>query len=83
MYIGYTDNLVQRIKQHNSPIASMRFTSGGRPWKLVYYEAFFDKKDAEEREQALKNYGNVFGLLKKRIARSLEGAGSGKRVSNA
>ena len=82
LYIGYTADLKRRLHQHNSDGPSTRFTSGGRPWHLVYYEAFLNKDDATKRELALKNHGNVFGLLKKRIIRSLEGAESGEMVSN-
>jgi putative endonuclease len=74
-YIGYTNDLRRRMSQHNDPDFRGHYTSGGQPWILVYYEAFLNREDAYTREQALKNYGNVFGLLKKRILRSLEGAG--------
>lgn len=32
-----------------------RSTTGRRPWKLIYYEAYFEKQDAEGREMFLKS----------------------------
>lgn len=51
-YIGYTDNLRERIKQHNNE--AVPFTSRGIPWQLAYYEAFTEKQDAMDEEKFLK-----------------------------
>ncbi len=51
-YIGRTDDLRSRIKQHNSRGGD--FTSRGIPWKLIYYESFIIKKDAITEEKFLK-----------------------------
>ena len=53
MYIGYSANLENRFKQHNNGecLASKRYA----PYKLVFYEAFVDRKDAKNREKYLKS----------------------------
>lgn len=68
-YIGYTDDLKRRFKEHNS--GQSGFTSHGIPWRLVYYEAYLSVDDAKDREKQLKDYGSAFGFLKKRIKRCL------------
>ena len=40
-------------------------------YKLAYYEAYFSEKDAQEREQKLKQYGTTLGHLKKRLTNTL------------
>jgi putative endonuclease len=62
IYIGYTDNLKRRIKEHNA---------GNNVWELVYYEAYKARKDASLREKRLKYYGKALGQLKRRINNSL------------
>jgi putative endonuclease len=52
-YIGRTDDLRSRIKEHNRGDSS--FTNRGIPWKLIYYEAFILKKDASKEELFLKS----------------------------
>lgn len=49
-----------------------RATKYGAPWKLIYYEAYRDKKDALVREQKLKHHGKGFAELKKRFVYSLK-----------
>ena len=51
-YIGRTDDLRSRIKQHNSRGGD--FTGRGIPWRLIYYESFIIKKDAIMEEKFLK-----------------------------
>jgi len=69
-YIGSTDNLVERIKEHNK--GKVLSTKHYAPFKLIYYEAYFSKKDALIRECLLKHHGSSKGHLKKRIKYSLE-----------
>ncbi len=52
-YIGFTDDLKARIKKHNSGSGSI-FTKKGIPWKLIYYEAFLRKENAQIEERFLK-----------------------------
>ena len=56
IYIGYTEDLRRRFKEHNS--GNVTSTSSMRPLKLVYYEAFLSKEDARKEELFLKSgYG--------------------------
>lgn len=51
-YTGVTSDLKRRFKEHNS---GRNFsTKSRRPFKLIYYEAYLLKKDAEAREKYLK-----------------------------
>ena len=68
-YIGYTNNLRRRIKEHNS---GYNFSTKARNYRLVYYEAYLSKKDAQERERKLKQRGSSKQLLIKRIEGSIE-----------
>ena len=52
-YIGRTDDLRERMGKHNNGYTA--FTSRGVPWKLIYYESFFNKKDAVAEELFLKS----------------------------
>ena len=75
LYIGMTKNLKKRMAEH---CAGTSYTTRKYlPVELVYYEAYKSETDAKSREKRLKQYGNVIGLLKKRIVNSLleEGAG--------
>lgn len=58
LYIGYTNYLEKRIKQHNRKSSC----------KLIYYEAYLSEKLARDRELKLKHYGSAWRALKKRIA---------------
>lgn len=52
LYKGSTSDLRLRLKQHN---AGKNFsTAPYTPLKLIYYEAYLLKKDAEAREKYLK-----------------------------
>ena len=51
-YVGYTDNLKRRIKQHNN--GDVESTKYRRPLKLIYYESCLNQKDAIHREKYLK-----------------------------
>lgn len=68
LYYGQTNNLKKRFGEHNNGEA---FSTKGHRWKLVYYEAYFDEKDAYNREKQLKQYGQALGQLKRRIKASL------------
>ncbi|WP_438973692.1 GIY-YIG nuclease family protein [Polaribacter sp.] len=54
-YIGYTDNLKRRIKQHKSGNGSL-FTKKYNVTDLIYYEIFEENKSARKRERNLKNW---------------------------
>ena len=51
-YVGYTSNLKNRIKLHNSGKGA-KFTRG-RKWTLIYKEKCNSKKEAISREYYIK-----------------------------
>jgi putative endonuclease len=52
-YIGYSTDLKRRLSEHSRG-ASFATKSRG-PWKLIYYEAYTEREDAEGREKFLKS----------------------------
>ena len=52
LYAGYTNNLKRRIGEHNR--GKSAFTKKHLPIKLVHYEAYLFKNDAQRREKYLK-----------------------------
>ena len=68
-YIGLTRNLRRRLEEHNR--GESRATKG-RKWKLVYYEAYLDGRDARRREKRLKQDGRARYALMKRIEGSID-----------
>ena len=69
-YIGYTNNLKRRLKEHAK--GKSNYLRKRRPIKLIYYEAFLSKVDARKRELTLKKYGSTLAQLKKRLKNSLK-----------
>jgi len=57
LYIGYTNDLKRRYKQHCQ----------NHKCVLFYYEAYLTEKMARDRELKLKQYGSAWQGLKKRI----------------
>ena len=51
-YVGYTNNLINRIKLHNSGKGA-KFTKG-RKWELAYYKKYKNKSEAMSEEFKLK-----------------------------
>lgn len=52
LYKGFTSDLQKRFKEHN---AGKNFSTAPYvPLKLIYYEAYILKEDAEAREKYLK-----------------------------
>ncbi|OGK23455.1 hypothetical protein A3A46_03365 [Candidatus Roizmanbacteria bacterium RIFCSPLOWO2_01_FULL_37_13] len=65
LYIGSTDNLRLRFKQHvNGKTVSLK---NRRPLKLIYYEAFLTKKEALLKEKFYKS-GRGHEVLYKMLA---------------
>lgn len=60
-YIGYTDDLRRRFKEHRD-----------KNPELVYYKAYKDKEDARDRERKLKQRGQGVRWLKNRLKYSLK-----------
>lgn len=52
LYIGFSTNLVKRLKDHNN--GKNVSTREKTPYELIYYEALKNKKDALNREKYLK-----------------------------
>ncbi|NOT38947.1 MAG: GIY-YIG nuclease family protein [Alphaproteobacteria bacterium] len=58
-HVGFTTDLKQRIKTHNA--GGSVHTAKYKPWRLVGYHAFSDKRKAQEFEWYLKTgSGNAF-----------------------
>jgi putative endonuclease len=55
LYIGYTNNLKHRLRQHN--MGESKATGSRCPLELIYYEAYIMREDAEGRERFLKSGG--------------------------
>lgn len=53
-YIGYTNNVQDRIKHHNS--GANKSTRPYIPWELIHHEEFITKQDAWLREKQIKSY---------------------------
>ena len=70
IYIGYTDNLIRRMKEHNSGLS--KYTKNKYPFEIIYYEAYKNISDAKYREDNLKRFAQAYSQLKKRIKNSLE-----------
>jgi putative endonuclease len=51
-YLGYTENIVVRLQQHNS--GESTFTSKATDWQLCYTEKFSSRELAHKRELEIK-----------------------------
>jgi putative endonuclease len=51
-YVGHTENLSQRILEHNSNRAPSTKNRG--PWELVHSEEFSTRSEASRRERQIK-----------------------------
>ena len=51
-YVGYTNNLINRLKKHNSSNGA-KFTKG-RKWKVIYSKKYNNKSTALKEEYKLK-----------------------------
>ncbi len=61
-YVGYTNNLTNRILLHNNGKGA-KFTKG-RKWKLIYYKKYKTKSEAMIEENKLKKNYKLRKLLK-------------------
>jgi len=55
-YIGQTDDLEQRLGNHNS--GRVRSTASKKPWNLIKYEQYNTRNEARWREYTLKHNTN-------------------------
>lgn len=69
-YVGYTNNLVKRIAEHNK--GKVPSTKNRVPLRLIYWEGCLNQKDATRREKYLKTaWGKRF--IKNRLKSYLTG----------
>ena len=63
-YVGSTDNVEKRLKQHNSK-KFQGWTNRYNKWKVVYTEYFITRNEAIKRERQIKaiKEGNEFTKL--------------------
>jgi len=64
LYVGYSSNLRQRVKEHN--YGSVESTKNLKPVKLIYYSAFSTQKKATDFEKYLKS-SSGFAFRNKRL----------------
>ncbi len=69
LYKGSTSDLRKRVKEHNS--GKNFSTAPYAPFKLIYYEAYLLKSDAEAREKYLKTSMGM-RVIKKQLANFLK-----------
>ena len=56
LYVGCTNNLEKRIKQHNDSKWGAHYTKIRRPVTLKYSEEFSTLKEARRRESEIKGW---------------------------
>lgn len=57
IYTGSTPDLKQRLKSHNE--GANKHTGKFRPWKIIWYAAFINRKQAERFEKYLKTSSGI------------------------
>ena len=67
-YVGYTNNINNRLKLHNSSKGA-KFTRG-RKWKLVYYKKYNSKILAMREEYKLKKNYKLRSNIKKKYLKN-------------
>ena len=61
-YVGYTSNLINRLKKHNSSNGA-KFTKG-RKWEVIYSKKYDSKSKALKEEYKLKKDYKKRSLIK-------------------
>ena len=56
LYVGSTNNLEKRVKQHNESKWGAHYTKIRRPIALLYSEKFATLKEARRRENEIKEW---------------------------
>ncbi|MFA6436622.1 MAG: GIY-YIG nuclease family protein [Candidatus Paceibacterota bacterium] len=62
--MGYSSNLKERLIAHN--LGKVKSTKAYKPWKILFYEAFNNEKDARAEEKLLKT-GQGRRILKSKL----------------
>ena len=68
LYKGFTNNLKRRIEEHQAGHSD--FTSKNGTFDLIFYEAYSNKKDAQEAERYFKT-GHGREVLKGKLKHTL------------
>ena len=64
-YYGHTKNLQSRLKLHNS--GKVKYTKGHIPYKLIYFEEYETRSEANKRELFFKSIDGYNWLKNARI----------------
>ena len=56
LYVGCTNNISRRLKQHNDSKSGAHYTKIRRPVVLIYSETFDNLRDARRRESEIKGW---------------------------
>lgn len=56
-YTGYSESIKNRIKYHNK--GKSKHTNRFKPWRIVFYSCFMDKKVALDFERYLKTASGI------------------------
>ena len=56
LYVGCTNDLGKRVKQHNESKWGAHYPKITRPVRLIYSERFAALKSARQRENEIKNW---------------------------
>jgi putative endonuclease len=59
IYIGLTNNVERRIKEHNSGLNGNSYTSKRRPVKLIWHQEFIQFAQAEMFEKKIKKWSRA------------------------
>ena len=51
-YVGYTENIIARLNQHNTGIST--FTAKAKDWVVKYSEQYSSRNEAHNRELQIK-----------------------------
>ena len=52
-YVGSAEDFEKRLTEHN--LGKCRYTSGRRPWQIVFTETYSTRSDAMQREKFFKS----------------------------
>jgi len=72
LYSGFTNDLKKRIRDHKSKQSN--FTSRNGEFRLIFYEAYLNKKDAKEAEKYFKS-GHGREVLREKLKYYFGGVG--------
>ncbi len=68
-YLGYSSDLVARLKSHNE---GKNKSTKNKQWRVVYYEAYISEAIARQREYKLKRNPRMKRFLMDRIKSQIQ-----------